>query len=148
MAGPWHLAVLSHFGACMSYQGFEFVNHFSLSLTWSKSVMEQCDVLWDVPMVLFSLDYMMTEGRRVNIEKKWKCILLSILCECKRFLIFSAGAIQDSLQTKPLSLSLEPCSFPVSSSWALLCGFSFFKFPFISISANKLSYVTDSLFCC
>lgn len=60
-------------------------------------------------MILISLDYIMTEDRRINIAKrKEKCkrILLRSQCECKLFLIFSVG-IGDFLQINPSSLPLQ-----------------------------------------
>ena len=47
-------------------------------------VVDQC-VLQDSQMVLISLDYVMAEGRRINIalEQLYNCLLLPLPCEYK-----------------------------------------------------------------
>lgn len=50
------------------------------------AVMDRCDALWDIQMVLTSWDYIMT-GSPVNIalRQNCKCALLSLPCEHELF---------------------------------------------------------------
>lgn len=61
-------------------------------------------------MILISLDYIMIEGRRINITKrkeKCKCTLLRVQCECKLFLIFSDS--MGDFANESLFMPLQPC---------------------------------------